>query len=137
MKKIILIACVGCFSLMSCAQKSNDKIPAAVKSAFAKKYPTVKKAKWEVEDKNFEASFEEDELDISILYDAQGNEKEVEREINMKDLPQAVLEYISKNYSGAKIQETARITDDKGISKYEVEIKGKDLIFDLNGNLIK
>ena len=137
MKKLILIACVGSFSLMSCAQKNNDKIPAAVKSAFAKKYPAVKKARWDVEDKNFEASFEEDELDISILYDAQGNEKEVEREINMKDLPQAVLDYISKNYSGAKIQETAKITDDKGISKYEVEIKGKDLIFDLNGNLIK
>lgn len=62
---------------------------------------------------------------------------EVEREIKMEDLPQAVLDYIAKNYHGAKIQETAKITDDKGISKYEVEIKGKDLIFDLNGNLIK
>jgi len=137
MKKIILIACVGSFSLMSCAQKNNDKIPATVKSAFAKKYPAVKKARWDVEDKNFEVSFEENEVDISILYDAQGNEKEVEKEINMKDLPQAIKDYIAKNYIGVKIQETAKITDDKGVSTYEVEIKGKDLLFDLNGNFIK
>jgi len=137
MKKLILIACVGSFSLMSCAQKNNDKIPATVKSAFAKKYPAVKKAKWDVEDKNFEVGFEENEVDISILYDAQGNEKEVEKEINMKDLPQAMKDYIAKNYSGAKMQETAKITDDKGVSTYEVEIKGKDLLFDLNGNFIK
>ncbi|HZK62794.1 MAG TPA: hypothetical protein VFC34_01545 [Puia sp.] len=45
--------------------------------------------------------------------------------------------YVSKNYNGAKIKEAGKVTDAAGKHMYEVEIKGKDLIFDENGVFIK
>jgi hypothetical protein len=71
------------------------------------------------------------------LIDVSGNILETEVEIKIDELPAKAKEYVSKNYAGQKIKETAKITDSKGVVTYEAEIKGKDLIFDSNGNFIK
>lgn len=62
---------------------------------------------------------------------------ETEIEIKVDALPANAKEYVSKNYAGQKIKEATKITDNKGVVTYEAEIKGKDLILDSNGNLIK
>ena len=41
-----------------------------------------------------------------------------------------------KNYKNQKVKETAKIITAKGNIIYEAEIKGKDIFFDNNGNLI-
>ena len=69
--------------------------------------------------------------------DASGNILETEVEINMDNLPANAKSYISKNYAGQKIKESAKITDSKGAVTYEAEVNGKDLIFDSNGNFIR
>ena len=55
----------------------------------------------------------------------------------VNQLPASVAPYVSKNYNGAKIKEAGKVTDAVGKHMYEVEIKGKDLIFDENGVFIK
>lgn len=120
------------------AQKTQDKnVPAAVKSSFQKQYPDAKEVKWEKENGNYEAEFEQTETDYSVLLDASGNILETEIEISSDALPAKAKEYISKNYAGQKIKEAAKIIDAKGTVTYEAEIKGTDLLFDSNGVFIK
>jgi hypothetical protein len=52
-------------------------------------------------------------------------------------LPKNILQYVKANYKGQKIKEAAIITNNKGLVKYETEIKGFDLIFDAAGEFMK
>jgi hypothetical protein len=54
----------------------------------------------------------------------------------VSDLPPAVFQYVKTHYNGAQISEAGKVTDAKGKQTYEAEVKGKDLIFDLNGNYL-
>ena len=42
-----------------------------------------------------------------------------------------------QHYNGAKIPEAGKVTDAQGKLSYEVEVHGKDIIFDQNGNFVK
>jgi hypothetical protein len=114
----------------------KDEVPVAVKAAFAKKYPEVRTVKWGREDGNFEAEFEVNKTAHSALMDADGNLLESEVSIKTSELPQAVSEYVAKNYK-VIIKEAARITDVAGKITYEAEVGGKDLIFDEKGVFVK
>lgn len=136
-KSVIILAAM--FSLtFANAQKVSDKVvPTVVKAALQKSFPNAKEIKWEKENANFEAGFKVSEKEYSLLIDASGKVLETEMEIKMEELPAKVKTYLSKNYAGQKIKEVAKITDSKGVVTYEAEVKGKDLIFDNNGNFIK
>ncbi|MCZ2357619.1 MAG: PepSY-like domain-containing protein [Bacteroidia bacterium] len=138
MKKTVILLSVMFTVLSANAQKISDKeVPAVVKSALQKNYPNAKELKWEKEKGNYEAEFEVNETDYSLLIDASGNILETEIEIKVDALPAKVKDYITKNYAGQKIKEATKITSSKGVVTYEAEVKGKDLIFDSNGNFIK
>lgn len=115
-------------------------VPANVKEAFAKDFPE-KKAKWEMEDGDYEAHLKINGSDASAIYDKKGHRKAVELTIATSELPTDVLEYVKKKYPTSKIVETAKTTDDKNAVTYEAAIgkNGKtfDLIFDSNGKFIK
>ncbi|MGB4837849.1 MAG: PepSY-like domain-containing protein [Saprospiraceae bacterium] len=126
--------------ILSCNNepKMQEKdVPATVKIALKALYPDVKKVKWENENGNYEAGFESMDSEYSVLLDANGSILETEIEINPDALPVQVKEYVDKNYDGQKIKEAAKITDAIGNITFEAEIKGKDLMFDSNGNFIK
>lgn len=138
MKKSATTVVVMLFATISFAQKMQEKnVPANVKSSFKKKYPTVKKVKWEKEEGKYEASFYVVKTDNSVLMDLQGNIIETEVEIELNQLPKSILDYVKLNYVGKKPLEAAKITGAKGKVTYEVEIKGMDLIFDSNGKFLK
>ena len=136
-KSAILLAAMFAVTFAN-AQKVSDKdVPTAVKTTLQKNYPNAKEIKWEKENGNYEAEFEVEETDYSLLIDVSGKILETEIEIKVDALPANAKAYISKNYAGQKIKEATKITDNKGVVTYEAEIKGKDLIFDSNGNFIK
>jgi hypothetical protein len=138
MKYTIVLFCLLASASCSNAQKvSNKLIPPVVKTAFQQQFPNAKEIKWDKEDGNYEASFEMADADQSVLIDASENVLETEIEIKIAELPINTRAYIAKNYAGKKIKEAAKITDNKSIVTFEAEIKGKDLIFDINGNFIK
>src|SRR5882724_9864121 len=133
MKKMIVLVAVM-ISFAAVAQKVQEKdVPAVVKSAFQKQYSKVAKAKWSKEGDKFEAEFEVNKEETSVVIDASGNITETETEIETNQLPKEVTEYLKSNYKGQSIREAAKITDAKGTITFEAEIKGKDLIFDSNG----
>jgi len=111
-------------------------VPVAVKSTFGKQYPTAKEVKWNKENGNFEASFDLDKVDNSVLFDPSGEILETEVKIEINQLPKGIVDYVKTNYK-ASIKEAAKISDAQGAITYEAEVKGKDLIFDSRGKFIK
>lgn len=134
MKKIIgLLSIMFCIALSANAQKlSVDKVPTVVKSAFAKLHSGVN-AKWEMEDKNYEAGFNLNGKETTEVYSISGKLIETEVVIKTSELPTAV----QTKLKGMKISETAKITKADGTIVFEAEVKGKDLLFDVKGNAVK
>ena len=124
-------------------EKNEKKVtaPAAVSTAFKKDFPAATKSSWGMEDGNYEAEFKNKGAEQSAVYDQSGHRLETETEIKTDALPQAIRDYLKKNYAAYKLNEASEIVDDKGVVTYEAEIgKGKekmDLIFDASGNFLK
>lgn len=134
MKRIFgIFVLIGGLASVSQAQKLNvAKVPASVKAAFTKLHPATK-VSWEMEKVNYEAGFSLNGKEISEVYAKNGALLETEIEIKSSELPTPVLAKLR----GMKIAEAARITKADGTLNYEAEVKGKDLLFDANGNPVK
>ena len=138
MKKSLIIVALGVSTSIAYAQKiKSTEVPAPVTTAFAKQYTKATDVKWDKESENFEASFDLNKTDHSVLYNAQGKVLETEIEIEVKQLPTGVLEYVKSNYKGESVEEATKITDSNGVVTYEAEVDDKDLVFDSNGKFLK
>ncbi len=138
MKKLMLLAAMVMGVSLGFSQKMKDaEVPAAVKSALQKQFPAAKDVKWDKEKSQYEASFDLNKTDHSVLFDEAGKIVETEVEIEMNQLPKGVAEYIKANYKGVTVKEAAKITDAEGKVTYEAEVKGMDLLFDSTGKFIK
>lgn len=138
MKQMIVLLAISVISLSASAQKVKEKdVPSAVTSAFKQQFSTAKDVEWEKEEGNYEAEFKTGKIEQSVVFDAAGKILETEVDIKEDALPPQAREYMSKKYSGEKIKEASKITESSGTVKYEAEVRGKDLIFDSNGNFIK
>jgi hypothetical protein len=117
--------------------KSTD-VPRVVQSALSQKYPNATNVTWEKEKGNYEANWGgKSKEDNSVVFTPEGNFVEMVEAIPVTGLPGAIPLYVKKNYNGAKITEAGKVTDAKGKTMYEAEVKGKDLIFDEAGNFLK
>ena len=137
-KIIVLTAASAVVWLTACSQKIDaSKVPAPVKESFAKLFSGAT-PKWEKEeDGKYEAGFKHNGQEASALFEANGTMTESEIEIAITELPAGVKEYIKTHYNVAGIKDAAKITPASGKVEYEAAIKGKDIIFDINGNFIK
>jgi len=137
MKRLALMMVAAMITSLTFAQKLQEKdVPTPVKTTLKKQYPNTKEIKWEKEGENFEAEFELNKTDQSVLFDAQGNILEAEVEIELNQLPSAVLEYIKANYKGQTVKEAVKITDANGKVTFEAEVGKMDVLFDESGKFI-
>lgn len=138
MKQFIALLIVSTtVSVTACAQKIDaSKVPLAVKESFIKKFPGITPV-WEMEDGKYEAGFDQQKHEMSVLFEANGTMTESEMEISIAELPAAATAYIKKNHPGVTIKEAAKITKADGEVNYEAEVKDGDLIFDSKGNFLK
>lgn len=137
MKIILVLFVAALIATTGCGQKlSDDKIPEAVKTAMKTMYPDVKTTKWEMEDGMYEAEFDQNKTEISVLFKADGSLYQTEAEINVTDLPAEVNLYLTKKLPGEKIKEASKIIFADGTINYEAEAGGKDYLFDAQGNFI-
>lgn len=97
-------------------------------------YPNAKVSEWEMEDGNYEAEFDNDEVETSVVITPAGVHVMTEIEIAVNTLPQTALEYVKNNLGGKKITEAAKMTAADGTVTYEAEVDGKDYLFDADGN---
>lgn len=138
MKKLMLILLSVIVAASAGAQ--DKKTPDVVKNAFKKEFPQITKVDWGMENGLYEAEFTINGKEASANYSKDGVLKEFEMAIEKKDLPAGVLEYVKSHFDGYRITETAKITDDKNVVTFEVEVtksgKSSDLIFDTKGNFL-
>lgn len=134
MRKDILLLALLATTTISFAQKN---IPSKVLEAFNKDHKNISAVKWNKEKSNYEASFKINGIDNSILFDSKGTILEKEVAINNQLLPKGVFDYVAKKYSTEKIKGAAKINSTKEGLIYEVEIKGKDILFNKDGKFIR
>lgn len=138
MKKFALCILAAMSTSLGFAQKTQEKnVPVLVLKNFKTAFPVAKKVTWEKEGNLFEAEFELNETEQSVLLDSLGQILETEIEIQLSQVPANVLDYVKLNYKGQKVKEADKIMNAQGLVTYEIEMKGKDLIFDGGGNFIK
>ena len=142
MKKNLLLAVVlsaaASTQLKAQSLKAKD-VPASVKTSLGTKYPEAAKFKvsWEKEKGNYEANWGgRSGEDNAVTFTPAGEFIEIVNAIKVSELPANIAPYIKAHFHGAKINEAGKVTDAKGKQTYEAEIKGKDLIFDLNGKYL-
>jgi len=138
MKKIILFLALGLFAITANAQKVREHdVPTPVKQIFTDTYPRTEVEEWKLKNGNYQADFDYNKADITLLIDPNGHILQTETEINISELPSAANEYISKNAIGKKVEEVSKIFDAKGAITYEAEVGDENYFFDVTGNFIK
>ncbi|MDE3236739.1 MAG: PepSY-like domain-containing protein [Bacteroidota bacterium] len=113
------------------------KVPEAAQQSLVKKFQKPQHVQWEKEGDDYEAGFIWNDKRMSAVFDAKGNFKEKEETIPGKEIPAKAMSYFQQNYKKTMIKETARITNSENKITYEIGIKGKDILFDANGNFIR
>lgn len=140
MKRIIFTVLIS-FILIgaSFAQKFNaNKLPAAVKQAFAAKFQNVSNASWELEDRTiYKVTFLQNNNNMFAVFNQEGIWIETKTTINVSELPVEVQKSIASEFEGYNINKAVKVERfDKGI-RYGAELsKGNetfDALFEING----
>ncbi|HVW13031.1 MAG TPA: PepSY-like domain-containing protein [Mucilaginibacter sp.] len=140
MKKIVLSAVLLSAIIGSIKAQGNKSstVPAVVKKALMKKYPEATKVTWEKEKGNYEANWGgKSGEDMSVQFTPSGVFVEQVVAISPSVLPYKVSQYVKEHYKGVHVKEAGKVTNADGSTNYEAEIKGKDIIFDEQGNYLK
>ena len=116
---------------------SEQEVPFAVLEAFKKAYPEAVNAKFEEEIKNGEpvyaVEFINRGVDIEASYLANGILIQIEQEIQLEELPEAVTEAIMEAYPDAILIEAEKImAADGSVRSYEVEIEDDDVELEIH-----
>lgn len=134
MKNLMLVVASVMIVFSACAQKVNEKaVPASVTEAFKKEYPSITAVTWEKKGSNYQAKYKDQNEDLFVLYDKNGNLIEKEHKIEMALLPAEVNVYIDKNAPGKVIAEAYQVTDKNGNVVYETVVEEREYVFDSNG----
>ncbi len=143
MKKLLLsIIVFSVIALGACnSTPKKEEVPEKVKTAFHKKYPQVKKVKWEKEDKNiWEAEFVKNKREFSVEFSSEGIWKKTEYNIEISELSPTVKTMIDSLFNGFEIKK-AEVTGNSERKAYEVELSnGKtelEIIIDRRGNVLE
>ncbi|MEO6040066.1 MAG: PepSY-like domain-containing protein [Saprospiraceae bacterium] len=126
---LFLVLCLAAGFRVS-AQKMP---PGAVLAAFSEQFRNIKDLDWKLEKSgDWEADFEQEEVDMSASFSADGKWLETETEMKVTELPAPVQAALK----GKKVKEAAKILRADGSTVYEAEVRRKDWIFDANGKLL-
>jgi hypothetical protein len=137
MKKLILLITASLTLAITFSQNiSASKVPNAVTSAFSKQHAGVKNVTWEMEGGGYEASFQTNSTNSSVIYDKNGNLVESEVDIKVNQLPAPANEYVKTHYHSA-VKEASKITKANGEVNYKAMVNQVHVIFDSNGRYLK
>jgi hypothetical protein len=130
---ILLLA----FAISAC-QSSKPEAPSAIQDAFKKLHPDATILQWNDESPVWEAKYKEGDEKGAVSFDASGEITETELVIDEVQLPNSPIipEYIKTNYPGEKIQGCEKIILANGTVTYEIQITGKELVFDDRGKFL-
>lgn len=124
MKLMILFAAVS-LSLLACGQDIPAcKVPSIVQNTVQTTFTNTGSIEWEKKNNVYEAEFDKDNTEYTAYLDAGGKIIAYKLDIKENELPAAVTAVITRDYTGYRIDDAAKIQKD-GITFYRVELEAK------------
>lgn len=96
-------------------------VPKEVIEAFQAKFPGITPSEWEME-AQYEADFSVNGKEVEVTFDAEGKIVQIEYEIDVEELPEAVVNAIEESYPYCEIVEAEKIETEDGDILYEVDL---------------
>jgi uncharacterized membrane protein YkoI len=127
MKKVSFVIAAVSIAFCSCAQNINpSQAPAVVINAFQQQYPKATDVEWEKKGANYEVEFEVGvaDKDHTMLIDPAGKIISHKQDIYKSELPTAVLNALSQQFSDYKTDDVEKI-ETGGVITYKMEVKKK------------
>ena len=145
---MVLVTFLIAFSQANASEEdlSRHQVPKAILEAFEKAHPNAQEVEFEKKivggKTGYEVEYMENGREYEILYDSDGVIIQMEETLDVKALPEPIVQAISKAYPKATIEDAEKVMKPDGtVIVYEVEIKteGKkfELELDANGKILK
>ena len=110
-------------------------VPDAVKAAFKAKFQDAEEVEWGMEsEKEYEAEFELNEVEMSANFDPIGKLLETETVISAKELPDPILDTLNKEFNGFKIKKVEKIEKTGKQALFEIKLNNKKSAFEVMMN---
>jgi hypothetical protein len=108
MKNLFTLIIASLVASASFSQKiDGTKVPDAVQQGLKNKYNNAQNLLWEKVDSVYAATFIMDETNTRAEFSAKGTWMSTKWDFPMEYTPQAIKDYIAKNYAGYKLKETS------------------------------
>ncbi|MEM9775848.1 MAG: PepSY-like domain-containing protein [Chloroflexota bacterium] len=115
--------------------EKSVEVPEAVLNAFAALYPNIA-PEWSEEDGGYEAEFEKDGKGVEINFLADGTLVQTEIELDLADVPDAVIKAAKAKYPESEIDEVELVELPDGTIHYEVDMGDMELHIMSDGEII-
>lgn len=138
MKKLLTsIICIVLLAACNQAAKTRE-VPTNISEAFIKLHPNATILKWNDEHPIWEAKYQDGEEKGAISFNAKAEVTETELVISENLLPNAsvIPDYIKTHYPNEKIKGCEKIAKADGTIIYEIQITGKEIVFDGSGKYL-
>jgi hypothetical protein len=143
MKKVIalLSACL-ILAFVSHAQSiPAEKVPAAVKESFTKKFPAATSVVYRMEKTDYKVNFKDKAVGMSASFNSKGEWLETQTIMIESDLPKEVLTSVANNFVGFVITNISLIDGPDNVVNYEVHLKkgnvAENVKFSPKGEILK
>jgi hypothetical protein len=137
MKTLLYILAFAGFISASYAQVLQPAdVPTPVQKAFTRSNPKIDSVAWIQTGDSFLATFRDNQLEKSYMYNASGKLVQKEEQVSIGQLPTQALKYINDNIQDGYVRIAKKITKAGGKSYFLVNIKDMELNFDSGGKFL-
>ncbi len=122
-------------TFVACNPIKQSEVPDNIAQAFKKSHPNAIISKWNDEPPIWEAKYTDGNEKGAVSFDINGVVTETELVIDENQLanPTSIQNYIKANYPDEKPKSFEKVTKADGTITYEIQITGKELVFDSKG----
>jgi hypothetical protein len=141
-KVIVLLSVCMLFALIGYTQNiPAEKVPAAVKEAFAKKFPAAASVAYTMEKTDYKVNFKDKAVGMSANFNSKGVWLETQTIMIESDLPKDVLTSVATNFVGFVITDITKIDGPDNVLNYEMHLKkgtvAEKVKFSSKGEILK
>jgi hypothetical protein len=141
MKQLLLLICVLLLTQQANARQEVKpiQIPPEVAKSLEKKFPEASGIEWTQKKDKYKADFKVGKTKHEVWLDKTGTVSKHQYEIKKAELPKAIVDAITKEFSTYTTHDCER-TDNEGVTTYKVELKSsagkKKVNFSADGKVI-
>lgn len=139
---MIIAACLLLFAGQAYAQDiPEQEVPSLVLNSFKQKFPKASGTEWEIKGDGYKAEFDAgSSAEHEVWFDNTGNVIKHRHDISARDLPQAVLGTLQKDFNGYRTDEVKKTEEGSSVT-YTLELKSRGpdwkVVIDKDGKVLE